>query len=114
MSVSGNIELEQAAKELAVLFNKVSELAADSFGFEFDTSDGPTCISLAYVEHSITAPNIRRAVGVYHRQQPDPFTWPDMVWNLIKVLWIPFTEVNKDEIDLESFIQMCRGNQNVS
>lgn len=41
MSVSGNIELEQAAKELAILFNKVSELAsADSFGFEFDTSDG--------------------------------------------------------------------------
>lgn len=41
MSVSGNIELEQAAKELAVLFNKVSELAsADSFGFEFNTSDG--------------------------------------------------------------------------
>lgn len=41
MSVSGNIELEQAAKELAVLFNKVSELAsADSFGFEFNTYDG--------------------------------------------------------------------------
>ncbi|QEA10615.1 hypothetical protein PP422_gp136 [Enterobacter phage vB_EhoM-IME523] len=41
MSVSGNIELEQAAKELAILFNKVSELAAaDSFGFEFNTYDG--------------------------------------------------------------------------
>lgn len=41
MSVSGNIELEQAAKELAILFNKVSELAeADNFGIEFDTSDG--------------------------------------------------------------------------
>lgn len=82
---------------------------------EIDGIDGTTCISLPYVEHSIYGTEyIRRAVAVYHRQQPDPFTWPDMVWNPIKVLWVPFTEVNKDEIDLESFIQMCRGNQNVS
>lgn len=41
MSVSGNIELEQAAKELAVLFNRVNELAkADNFGMSFDTYDG--------------------------------------------------------------------------
>lgn len=82
---------------------------------EIDNIDGITCISLPYVHHSAYCTDyIKSAVAVYHRQQPDPFTWPDMVWNPIKVLWEPFAEVNKDEIDLESFIQMCRGNQNVS
>lgn len=41
MSLSGNSELEQAAKELAVLFNKVSKMAAeDNFSIQFDTCDG--------------------------------------------------------------------------
>ena len=40
-TMSHHNELEQAAKELAILFNKVSKLASeDNFGFEFDTSDG--------------------------------------------------------------------------
>lgn len=81
---------------------------------EIDNIDGTTCISLPYVQHSVYCTDyIKSAVAVYHRQQPDPFTWPDMFWNPIKVLWVPFAEVNKDEISLESFIQMCRGNQNV-
>lgn len=77
--------------------------------------DGTTCISLASVQHSIYCTDyIRRAVAVYHHQQPDPFTWPNMAWNPIKVIWVPITETTKDEIELESFIQMCRGKQNVS
>lgn len=36
-----SIELEQAAKELVVLFNRVKEIAeADNFGITFDTDDG--------------------------------------------------------------------------
>lgn len=34
-------ELESAAKELAILFNKVSKMASEqNFGIEFDTYDG--------------------------------------------------------------------------
>lgn len=38
---SVSVELQQAAKELAVLFNKVNNLAnAEQFNLEFDTYDG--------------------------------------------------------------------------
>lgn len=39
--MSNVTELEAAAKELAILFNKVSKMASEqNFGIEFDTYDG--------------------------------------------------------------------------
>lgn len=39
--MSNVTELEAAAKELAILFNKVSKMAGEqNFGIEFDTYDG--------------------------------------------------------------------------
>lgn len=39
--MSSVTELEAAAKELAILFNKVSKMASEqNFGIEFDTYDG--------------------------------------------------------------------------
>ncbi|UEP19214.1 major capsid protein [Klebsiella phage vB_KpnM-VAC36] len=41
LKMSNVTELEAAAKELAILFNKVSKMASEqNFGIEFDTYDG--------------------------------------------------------------------------
>ncbi|BAQ23090.1 hypothetical protein [Edwardsiella phage PEi26] len=85
---------------------------------EVDGLDGTTCIALSHVAHSIYGTDyIRRAVAVYHRQQPDPFTWPDMSWDPIRCLWTKIISVDSPEFkmyELDAFIQMCRRNQNVS
>lgn len=86
---------------------------------EVNYPDGYVHISLPYYEQSVyVTPEIKVRVKQYHRQNPDPFKWPDMVYNEAKAIWETLNEVSLKEsnetVALERFILYCRGKQNES
>lgn len=84
---------------------------------EINYSDGYVHLSLPYCHSSVYAtPEVMARVNQYHRQNPDPFKWPDMFYNEAKAIWENFNEVSLEKSNeiaaLERFVLYCREKQN--
>lgn len=84
---------------------------------EIDYSYGYIHIGLMNFQGSVYAtPEVIARVNQYHRQNPDPFNWPNMVYDEARAIWEPLDKAkmkeSNEQVALERFILYCRGKQN--